>query len=69
MNRDKAITKYIKDHVSFMGFSKEQEKKIRKRLKEDLEFEFNKKNRDPHPMDRQNRIGKVKDNFDEKEML
>ena len=69
MNRDKAITKYIKDHVSFMGFSKEQDKKFRKRLKEDLEFEFNKKNRDPHSMDRQNRIGKVKDNFDEKEML
>lgn len=61
MDRDKAVTKYIKDHVSLMGFSKDQEQKIRKKLKDDLSFEFDQKYKKPHPMDRPNRLGRVKD--------
>ena len=61
LDRDKAITKYIKDHVSFMGFSKDQEEKIRKKLKTDISYEFDQKNKKPHPMDRPNKRGRVKD--------
>ena len=60
MNRDEALEKWFKDHVVFRGFTKDQEKTIKKKLKDDLTYEFNCKTKDPHPMDRPNRKGRVK---------